>query len=61
MPALILWGARGQPSERTKEFAEVWKKYAANVVDTDAMQCGHSIAEEMPDHVYSRFVGFFKV
>ena len=30
------------------------------VVDTDAMQCGHYIAEEMPDHVYNRFVEFFK-
>lgn len=60
MPALILWGARGQPPERTKEFADVWKKYAANVVDTDAMPCGHYIAEEMPDHVYNRFVEFFK-
>src|ERR1700722_4868669 len=55
MPALVLWGARGQPPERTSEFAEVWKKYAANLVDTDAMPCGHYIAEEMPDHVYERF------
>jgi haloacetate dehalogenase len=60
MPTLILWGAKGQPPERTKEFAEVWRKYAANVVDTDAMQCGHYIAEEMPDHVHDRFVEFFK-
>jgi haloacetate dehalogenase len=60
MPTLILWGARGQTPERTQEFAEVWHKYASNVVDTDAMQCGHYIAEEMPDHVYERFVAFFK-
>ena len=60
MPVLILWGARGQTPERTKEFADVWHKYASNVVDTDAMQCGHYIAEEMPDHVYARFVEFFK-
>jgi haloacetate dehalogenase len=60
MPVLILWGARGQPPERTREFAEVWHKYASNVVDTDAMPCGHYIAEEMPDHVHDRFVEFFK-
>ena len=60
MPALILWGARGQPPERTGEFAEVWRNYASNVVDTDAMPCGHYIPEEMPDHVYNRFVEFFK-
>jgi haloacetate dehalogenase len=60
MPALILWGARGQTKERTDEFAAVWKKYAANVVDTDAMPCGHYIAEEMPDHTHKRFVEFFK-
>lgn len=60
MPVLILWGARGQPPERTKEFADVWRTYASHVVDTDAMPCGHYIAEEMPDHVYERFVAFFK-
>jgi hypothetical protein len=30
------------------------------MVDTDAMPCGHYIAGEMPDHVYDRFVAFFK-
>jgi len=25
------------------------------------MPCGHYIPEEMPDHVYERFVEFFKV
>src|SRR6266849_4703839 len=60
MPTLILWGARGQPPERTREFADVWRKYASNVVDTDAMACGHYIPEEMPDHVHDRFVEFFK-
>jgi hypothetical protein len=29
-------------------------------VDTDAMPCGHYIPEEMPDHVYERFVAFFR-
>jgi haloacetate dehalogenase len=60
MPALLLWGARGQTQERTREFAEVWRKYAREVVDTDAMPCGHYIAEEMPDHVYQRFTEFFR-
>ncbi len=59
-PTLVLWGARGQPPERTREFAAVWRKYAGNVVDTDAMPCGHYIPEEMPDHVYERFIAFFK-
>ena len=53
-------GARGQTAERTSEFGEVWRKYASQVVDTDAMSCGHFIAEEMPDHVYERFIEFFK-
>src|SRR5438874_3891810 len=38
MPTLILWGARGQPPERTREFADVWRKYASSVVDTEAQQ-----------------------
>jgi hypothetical protein len=46
---------------RTREFTEVWRKYASNVVDTDAMQWGHHIPEEMPDHVHDRSVDFFKV
>jgi haloacetate dehalogenase len=61
MPTLILWGAREQPAERTREFADVWRKYARNVVDADAMPCGHYIQEEMPDHVYERFIEFFTV
>jgi len=31
----------------------------AQVVET-ATECGHYIVEEMPDHVYERFVAFFK-
>ena len=59
MPALILWGARGQPPERTREFAEVWHKYAGqgHRYGRDAVRSLHS--EEMPDHVYERFVEFF--
>ena len=60
MPALILWGARGQPPERTREFAAVWRQYAANVVDSEGLPCGHYIQEEMPDRVYERFIAFFK-
>jgi hypothetical protein len=58
MPALVLWGARGQPPERTGEFAEVWKKYAANLVDTDAMPCGPTSRRRCPTTSTSASSGF---
>ena len=60
MPVLVLWGARGHPPERTKEYVDVWRQYASNLVDAEALQCGHYIAEEMPDHIAKRFTEFFK-
>jgi hypothetical protein len=28
---IVLWGARGQPPARSKEFLDVWKKFAKNL------------------------------
>ena len=60
MPLLLLWGARGQPPERAKEFLEVWNRYASNIVAHEAIECGHYIQEEVPDKVIQHFTGFFK-
>ncbi len=50
---LILVGALLSTAEHQRIRRSVWKRYAANVVGhRRAMQCGHYIAEEMPDHVY---------
>ena len=61
MPLLLLWGARGQPPERAREFLDVWKRYATNIVAHEAIACGHYIQEEVPDKVIQHFTSFFKV
>ena len=60
MPLLLLWGARGQPLERAKEFLDVWRRYASNIVAHEAIECGHYIQEEVPDKVIQHFTNFFK-
>jgi haloacetate dehalogenase len=59
MPAIVLWGARGQPPARSKEFLDVWKKFAKNLEYGEGMSCGHYMAEEIPDMMYDKFKGFF--
>ena len=59
IPLMVVWGARGQPPEREREFADVWSKFATNIVRAEGFNCGHYIAEEMPDQLYDRFVSFF--
>ena len=60
VPLLLLWGARGQPPERAKEFLDVWRHYATNIVNHEAIECGHYIQEEVPDKVIQHFTSFFK-
>ena len=59
MPAIVLWGARGQSPARSKEFLDVWKKFAKNLEYGEAMDCGHYMAEDMPDVIYDKFTKFF--
>jgi len=60
LPLLLLWGARGLPPERAREFLDVWKRYASNIVAHEAIECGHYIQEEVPDKVLTHFTNFFK-
>ena len=59
MPALIIWGGRGQSPERAQRFADVWSQYAANVVHAEGLDCGHYMQEEVPEEVLSHFMDFF--
>jgi haloacetate dehalogenase len=59
MPAIVLWGARGQPAGRSKEFLDVWKKFASNLEYGEGMDCGHYMAEDIPDIIYDKFKKFF--
>jgi haloacetate dehalogenase len=58
MPAIVLWGARGQSPARSKEFLDVWKKFATNLESGEAMDCGHYMAEDIPDIMYDKFTKF---
>ncbi len=59
MPTIVLWGARGQSPARSKEFLDVWKKFAKNLEYGEAMDCGHYLAEDIPDIMYEKFTKFF--
>jgi len=59
MPLMLLWGARGQSPERAREFLNIWRRYADNIVVSDPMNCGHYMQEEMPDQIYDHYRGFF--
>ena len=51
---------RARASARARaRVLDIWRKYASNIVDTDAMPCGHYMQEEMPDQVYAHFIKFF--
>jgi hypothetical protein len=56
---MIVWGARGQPPERAREFREIWQTYASRIEHAEGFNCGHYIAEEIPDTLYDRYVTFF--
>ena len=60
VPLLLLWGARGHSPERAKEFLDVWGRYASNIVEHEAIACGHYIQEEVPDTIIRHFFSFFK-
>jgi hypothetical protein len=47
--------------ERAKEFLDVWRHYASNIVAHEVIECGHYIQEEVPDKVIQHFAGFFKI
>ncbi len=59
MPLMLLWGARGHSPERAREFLNIWQQYAANIVATDPMHCGHYMQEEMPQRILEHFGAFF--
>ena len=58
-PLLLLWGAKGQTTERAAEFLDVWQRYATNILAYEAIPCGHYIQEEMTERVLNHFTRFF--
>ncbi len=56
-PVLALWGARGTVGQ-TFDVLETWREKALNV-SGEALDCGHSLQEEVPDLVIGKLLGFF--
>jgi haloacetate dehalogenase len=57
-PVLLLWGATGGVGRNHKP-AEVWPRYANNIVRGAALSCGHYLSEEAPQETYRELRDFF--
>jgi haloacetate dehalogenase len=57
-PALVLWGATGSVG-RHQRPAEIWPRYASNIVGAKALPCGHYLSEEAPEETYAELRAFF--
>ena len=58
-PSMILWGAKGGVG-RNHNAAEVWSRYATNIVRTATVPSGHYLQEECPDETYEELSSFFR-
>jgi haloacetate dehalogenase len=59
MPLMLLWGARGHSPDRAREFLDIWRRYANNIVTWEPLPAGHYMQEEMPEQIYDHFMKFF--
>jgi haloacetate dehalogenase len=58
LPVQLLWGATGAVGRQNKP-AEVWKAYATDIRDAQALPCGHYLSEEAPEETYAAMRKFF--
>jgi haloacetate dehalogenase len=57
-PLLLLWGASGGVGRNHKP-AEIWARYANDIVAAKALPCGHYLSEEAPEETYRELRDFF--
>jgi haloacetate dehalogenase len=57
-PVLLLWGATGGVG-RNHRPADIWPRYATNIVRGAAIPCGHYLSEEAPEQTYGELRDFF--
>ena len=50
---------RDRPVGRQNEPAEIWKDYATDIRDAQALPCGHYLSEEAPEETYAAMRAFF--
>jgi haloacetate dehalogenase len=59
-PVLLLWGATGGVGRNHAPGpAEIWSRYASNIVDAKALPCGHYLSEEAPKETTEALRAFF--
>jgi len=58
-PSLILWGEKGGVG-RNHDAAQIWSRYATNIVKTATVPSGHYLQEECPDETYEVLRHFFQ-
>src|ERR1700742_286177 len=59
-PLLLLWGATGGVGRNSKPGpAEIWQRYASNIVGAKALPCGHYLSEEAPAETTAALLEFF--
>ena len=59
-PVLLLWGATGGVGRNSKPApAEIWQRYASNIVGAQALPCGHYLSEEAPKETTAALREFF--
>ena len=59
-PVLLLWGATGGVGRNhTPGPAEIWQRYATNIVSAKALPCGHYLSEEAPAETTTALREFF--
>jgi haloacetate dehalogenase len=59
-PVLLLWGATGGVGRNSRPGpAEIWQRYASNIVAAEALPCGHYLSEEAPKETTEALLGFF--
>jgi haloacetate dehalogenase len=59
-PVLLLWGATGGVGRNHKPGpAEIWTRYASNIVGAKALPCGHYLSEEAPAETMAALREFF--
>lgn len=59
MPSMILWGQKGGVG-RNHNAAEIWGRYATNIVKATTVPSGHYLQEECPAETYAEMSGFFR-
>jgi haloacetate dehalogenase len=60
LPVLLLWGGAGSVGRNSKPGpAEIWQRYAANIVGAQAMPSGHYVMDEAPTETTAALRAFF--